>query len=1723
MWGPSPQTCFVILALLNLVLAVRGCGATHPQAQGFDAQIWLYNENESGEAHHSHRMFAYRGYKNHEPITEKFGVGRMNFHKPFITTFNLAFKESIYGVSIRQAGFTIVLSGWFHAETDGAYTFAFRASPLAYFTLGTLKKCSEELSDAEKAVQDVFLTMDSPNEETFTTPLKADQFYPIKIVYIHYEGTASLQGTAHLPTGEIVEDLASVITQIHPIPVRDVVIARLNPQGYKDIREQRKMKRQLRDKQEISDSVEGSITGRAKWNRNSPSLFQDSSASESGEDAKLAAKAKPAIPRDATFVIESSPGSREAIYETLEDVSLKKISSSREPFKGPNDDGFSSNLDEAVRLRAKAKAPEAKQSTRQASGKPTFNEMQKKILGSGMADGFDTIHFPKAVSRSPGDSEAGKNRKATVDAALKSTTLRSETEKKAKDKGGSSGLSGSDSGLSSNRSGRSETGGKSIGSPKSSKLPAKVSPPQAVTTKRKPIGGRAKNFLDLVDLLGSSKNRLPQTKPRHDVSLDMNLKGNGAHKVEGKVPLSNDEVFKWKMKSSTEKRKKPKMGVSETLVSDLNKKVAALHAEFARKHPPNNGLVDIPDNKVEDWLTQVEIDESEIEFVENFWNDPTAFHGKSAKKLDLIQESISSGSGMTEPMDEEDFKTRVMVDENPASLNSQQSGSEDSSLPQHQLHALQQTNSVSNKLLSALALNPWERGADLNMGFRPIDPVPSINQPQSSEIAATEGCFWRDYPESESDLDKEKADASKSTTIGETAQVIKSHAHIPNDPDFIDVTDKVLGTSNRNKQPNLFVNPEHVQENEIYQTLQSNREQNKPNSFSEQASPAIETEQPRKSTSFSSGKKKDPKLDEMLSILDSFLPQDGAKVEPSSSRQPADGFRTAVSNEIEKANEASVPNSVSDLSFTRKEPFTDLLDRFSIPKDELKKDLLNQGRTTQAKPEEDDSIKANKLGTEISQSSHGKTLDPITKEAIEAQKPLSGTVLDGVDGDRRQVLANSIREIEPLVKLADTAQPPRQEESYLKLLMDHHEAFRTLDSSTDTKTEDVTKSPRPKFGMPTIKEGEQNLQSLTTAGSLIEPKAETLVELDDGKEETETVTAGNHFGAEGFGMDGDGPDASKVPITREISEASAPKNEPNIDAPVSELGLPIENESTKPSKTFSSSKSDVESTNSLHTPELIYTIEEFQEPASSEIGQSQPKILTLDPAELPKGKTPGISDKGDIPNSLETTQKLGSASLTKAASPAQKNDLQRTEDKSIAEKPVPSIRKSAKGPVATKRKHVAFALEKTPTPEKEESDLTGIEQLDTMDSNPAMKSPKPKTPPPKPLPRKSYSKEAVDSKLPLKETNHEDDSHPGQPIRVSHKQLKSEGISGEKAEEKHSDERVKNVIRIDDDKNKPIVYATIVHSGAVSSKTKQDKVTPTKKESEHTLIYATLDFSKSPKSQENQKTLSRIGQLVLSKFKKLTAGKKKSDKKLSNSKISRSKSMKNDEVKLKDKIQLLYRTKPEVIEKQDPAVLNHTVDRKPDSYKLPAPSKTAKGSPGFLLNEKAKDLAQGTGTIDSPGEPSAELQYMTAQPSPGSAKQALGEKEVLVNKPKEYKSMKMHASNRAALPSQNEMLSGVKEAAASETSHPSLTSPARPQENVTTMSSKTGDNSGSKSTISESKITQNPQNSESGLEFSKLSSKADKSSAKDFDTTERHPFQSSQKANLPLLKKDPLP
>ncbi|GEQ69464.1 hypothetical protein JCM33374_g3136 [Metschnikowia sp. JCM 33374] len=198
----------IFASLLTLALAeLKGCDPSAVLNKGFDVTFYRYPLY--GRDFKEDPTFYNGGYKKYGFLKTVTGIETINFSRT--SRGGVVVMGNIYGYDISQSNFTMTVGGYFLATQTGDYRFNMYADDGGYLQFGAGQSCCGNAVD--DVIGDSFKAEWPATANTIFT-LQAGVYYPMKMVFVNWNGPGGLNIRYTAPDGSIVTEMGSQVYQI---------------------------------------------------------------------------------------------------------------------------------------------------------------------------------------------------------------------------------------------------------------------------------------------------------------------------------------------------------------------------------------------------------------------------------------------------------------------------------------------------------------------------------------------------------------------------------------------------------------------------------------------------------------------------------------------------------------------------------------------------------------------------------------------------------------------------------------------------------------------------------------------------------------------------------------------------------------------------------------------------------------------------------------------------------------------------------------------------------------------------------------------------------------------------------------------------------------------------------------------------------------------------------------------------------------------------------------------------------------------------------------------------------------------------------------------------------------------------------------------------------------------------------------------------------------------
>ncbi|KAM9894454.1 hypothetical protein OXX79_008697, partial [Metschnikowia pulcherrima] len=204
----------LIVSLSTVVLgALKGCEPSTILGRGFDVKFFRYPLR--GEDFRTDPNYFREGYKKYGFLQTVPNVSQINFSTD-VPGGQVA-RGRVYGYDVTISNFTMSIGGYFLATQTGNYTFNMYADDGGFLQIGAGDSCCGEA--VEDASGDSFRAL-WPSTANTQISLEAGVYYPIKIVFVNWNGPSGLELRYVAPDGQVTTDIGSQIYQMRQLCTR---------------------------------------------------------------------------------------------------------------------------------------------------------------------------------------------------------------------------------------------------------------------------------------------------------------------------------------------------------------------------------------------------------------------------------------------------------------------------------------------------------------------------------------------------------------------------------------------------------------------------------------------------------------------------------------------------------------------------------------------------------------------------------------------------------------------------------------------------------------------------------------------------------------------------------------------------------------------------------------------------------------------------------------------------------------------------------------------------------------------------------------------------------------------------------------------------------------------------------------------------------------------------------------------------------------------------------------------------------------------------------------------------------------------------------------------------------------------------------------------------------------------------------------------------------------
>ncbi|KAM9912340.1 hypothetical protein OXX69_002654 [Metschnikowia pulcherrima] len=190
--------------------ALNGCDPTSLIDKGFNVDFYRYPLK--GTAYKDDPNYYTTGYKQYGHLASISGVTALNYATS--SRGSVVEYGTIYGYRITISNFTMSIGGYFLADQTGDYAFTMFSDDGGYLQFGAGATCC---GNALEDVSGDTFKAEWPATANAVFNLQAGVYYPIKIVFVNWNGPGGLNIKYTAPDGTVTTEIGSRIYQIEEI------------------------------------------------------------------------------------------------------------------------------------------------------------------------------------------------------------------------------------------------------------------------------------------------------------------------------------------------------------------------------------------------------------------------------------------------------------------------------------------------------------------------------------------------------------------------------------------------------------------------------------------------------------------------------------------------------------------------------------------------------------------------------------------------------------------------------------------------------------------------------------------------------------------------------------------------------------------------------------------------------------------------------------------------------------------------------------------------------------------------------------------------------------------------------------------------------------------------------------------------------------------------------------------------------------------------------------------------------------------------------------------------------------------------------------------------------------------------------------------------------------------------------------------------------------------
>ncbi|GEQ67979.1 hypothetical protein JCM33374_g1645 [Metschnikowia sp. JCM 33374] len=186
---------------------VQGCAPTQVVNNGFDVSFYKYPLFSN--AFVADPEFYNGHYKDFGYLNTVTGVNKVNFNSA--SNNGEVSNNTVYGYEITISNFTMAMGGYFLANQTGVHSFEVFADDGVDFQIGAGNSCCGNA--LEDVTGETFKTV-WPQSAITNLTLQAGVYYPMKLIFVNWNGPAGITIQYTGPDGQSVNEIGSQVYQV---------------------------------------------------------------------------------------------------------------------------------------------------------------------------------------------------------------------------------------------------------------------------------------------------------------------------------------------------------------------------------------------------------------------------------------------------------------------------------------------------------------------------------------------------------------------------------------------------------------------------------------------------------------------------------------------------------------------------------------------------------------------------------------------------------------------------------------------------------------------------------------------------------------------------------------------------------------------------------------------------------------------------------------------------------------------------------------------------------------------------------------------------------------------------------------------------------------------------------------------------------------------------------------------------------------------------------------------------------------------------------------------------------------------------------------------------------------------------------------------------------------------------------------------------------------------